>query len=68
MKLVAQTPRLLLLAATLVAMASFFVHDAPAAQAQETGTPGALDTSFGTGGKITADFRVGEKRTVAAAE
>ena len=47
---------LLLLAAALIALTFLFTPDAPPAQAQAAVTPGSLDTTFGTDGKVTTNF------------
>ena len=60
MKLAALTPRLMLLAATLVALTFLVTPGSPPAQAQVTVKPGSLDTSFGRGGMVTTNFGSGK--------
>ena len=72
-----QRAPLLLLAATLVALALFSAGDAPTARAQQAVTPGSLDLSFGGDGivttgvtpaqsKINAVAALGDGKTLAA--
>ena len=58
---------LLFLAAILVALAVLFVHDTPPPAQAQSVTPGSLDASFGTGGKVTTDIGSGATRAKAVA-
>ena len=58
-----------LLAVTLAALAVFLVGDAqPTAYAQAVISPGDLDTSFGTDGKVTTDFGASDRANAVAVQ
>ena len=58
---------LLFLTAILVALAVLFVHDTPPPAQAQSVTPGSLDATFGTGGKVTTDIGSGATQAFAMA-